>query len=137
MVASVTTAPVGLAALLAAWVPTTAMTPLPIGVGGDFGRDVATSGEPMRRGRKSPPGAPATRGRLDISTIRSPSRAASRTLWVTNRTVRLRSDQMFQLVMEHVAGHRVESAEWFVHEQDGCVEPESTGQSHPLTHASR
>ena len=61
----------------------------------------------------------ATRpGRLESSTIRSPSRAASRTLWVTKRTVSRRSlPDPLELVVQHVAGHRVEGAERLVHEQ--------------------
>ena len=41
-----------------------------------------------------------------------------------------------QLVVEHVAGHRVERAERLVHQQDRCVQCERAGQGDPLPHAA-
>ena len=58
-------------------------------------------------------------GRLDSSTTRSPSRTASRTLCVTKSTVRLvLPPDALELVVQDVAGHRVERAERLVHQQD-------------------
>ena len=77
-------------------------------------------------------------GRLDSSRIRSPRRAASRTLWVTNRTVRpLLGDDPLELVVEDVAGDRVEGAERLVHQQHVGVLGERPGQGDALAHAAR
>ena len=94
----------------------------------------------MRRGRSIGTSKLAvTRpGRGDITTMRSPRRAASRTLWVTNTTVRPRSrDERLELLVEHVAGHRVERAERLVHQQDVGVLGEGPGQRAALAHAAR
>ena len=57
-------------------------------------------------------------GRLASNTMRSPRRAASRTLCVTNTTVRPGlPPHALELVVEHVAGDRVERAERLVHQQ--------------------
>src|SRR5699024_9568541 len=42
----------------------------------------------------------------------------------------------FQLVVEDVAGHGIECAEWFVHEQDVGVLAQGSGQGHTLSHAT-
>ena len=98
------------------------------------------SGDSMRRGRgRSIPETRATTrpGRLESSTTRSARRAASRTLWVTNTTVRLRSrHRPLELVVQQVAGHGVERAERLVHQQDVGVLGEGAGQRDPLAHAA-
>ena len=69
--------------------------------------------------------------------MRSPRRAASRTLWVTNSTVRLLSTgPALELVVEQVAGHRVERPERLVHQQDVGVLGERARQRHALAHAA-
>ena len=70
--------------------------------------------------------------------MRSPRRAASRTLWVTNTTVEpvLLPDAL-ELVVQDVAGHGVEGAERLVHEQDVGVLGERPGQGDALAHAAR
>ena len=51
--------------------------------------------------------------------MRSPSRTASRTLWVTKTMVRRRLlPDPFELVVQEVARDRVERAERFVHQED-------------------
>ena len=72
-----------------------------------------------------------------MTTMRSPSRAASRTLWVTNSTVRPRcAHEGVELVVEDVAGHRVEGAERLVHQQQVGVLGEGSRQRGPLAHAA-
>ena len=98
-----------------------------------------TSGESIRRGCAISTGNSATTrpGRLESSTMRSPSRAASRTLWVTKTTVSSRSrDDALQLVVEHVARHRVQRPERLVHQQDVAVLAEGARQRDPLAHAT-
>ena len=108
---------------------------------GDGGRErAAISGESMRRGRSMTTGNSwITRpGRLESSTTRSPSRTASRTLWVTNTMVRPVSRQsLVELVVEHVARHRVECAERLVHQKDVDVLGERARQCDTLPHAAR
>ena len=80
----------------------------------------------------------ATRpGRLVSSTIRSARRAASRTLWVTNRMVEpgLPPDAL-ELVVHDVAGHGVEGAEGLVHQQDVGLLRQRPGQGDALAHAA-
>ena len=93
----------------------------------------------MRRGRgRSLSNTWATRpGRDESSTTRSARRAASRTLWVTNRTVKLPlAPEPLELVVEQVAGHGVERTERLVHEEDVGVLGEGPGQGDPLAHAA-
>ena len=96
--------------------------------------------ESMRRGRGMSTGnSSATRpGRLDSSTTRSPRRTASRTLWVTKTTVSagLAPDPL-ELVVQDVAGHRVERAERLVHEQHVGVLGERARERDALAHAAR
>ena len=99
-----------------------------------------TSASSMRRGRGTSTANSATTrpGRLDSSRIRSPSRAASRTLWVTNRTVSaLLGDDPLELVVEDVAGDRVERPERLVHQQHVGVLGERPGEGDALAHAAR
>ena len=80
----------------------------------------------------------ATRpGRLVSTTMRSARRAASRTLWVTNRTVRagLLPDAL-ELVVQDVAGHGVEGAERLVHQEHLGLLGEGPGQGDALAHAA-
>ena len=99
-----------------------------------------TSGESMRRGAVDVDlellDHPARVG-CDSSTTRSARRAASRTLCVTNRTVkRPVCPEPLELVVQHVAGHRVERAERLVHQQDVGVLRERAGERDPLAHAA-
>ena len=81
----------------------------------------------------------ATRpGRLASSTTQSPRRTASRTLWVTKITVLpVARPQRFELVVQAVAGHRVERAERLVHQQHVGVLGERAGERDALAHAAR
>ena len=90
-------------------------------------------------GRCSTGNSATTRpGRLESSTTRSPRRTASRTLWVTNSTVRpVLAPEPLELVVQQVAGHGVERAERLVHEQHVGLLRERAGQLHPLAHAAR
>ena len=99
-----------------------------------------TSGSSMRRGRSMSTANSATTrpGRLDSSTTRSARRAASRTLWVTNTTVKPAIlPESLELVVEQVAGHGVEGAEGLVHQQDVGVLGEGPGEGDALAHAAR
>ena len=72
-----------------------------------------------------------------MTTMRSARRAASRTLCVTNSTVRpRRPDELLELGVQGVAGHRVEGAERLVHQQDVGVLGERTRQCGALAHAA-
>ena len=76
-------------------------------------------------------------GRLDRRTTRSPSRTASRTLWVTNRTRQARlAPEPLELVVQHVAGHGVERAERLVHQQHVGFLGQRARQRDPLAHAA-
>ncbi len=76
-------------------------------------------------------------GRLDSRITRSPRRTASRTLWVTKMTVRPGlAPEPLELVVQHVAGHRVERAERLVHEEHVGLLGERTGERDPLAHAA-
>ena len=94
----------------------------------------------MRRGRSIVTGNSWTTrpGRLESSTTRSPSRTASRTLWVTKTTVRSVSrHRALELVVQHVSGHRVERAERLVHQEDVDLLRERTRERDALAHAAR
>ena len=80
-------------------------------------------------------GDPAGPG--DITTMRSPSRAASRTLWVTNTTVGRGPARARRARRGGVAGHRVEGAERLVHQQQLRVLGEGPGERAALAHAAR
>ena len=98
-------------------------------------RRVDAPGPRDRARRRSPCTRP---GRGDMTTIRSPRRAASRTLWVTNSTVvRAVADEGVELLVQGVAGHRVEGAERLVHQQDVGVLGQRPGQRAALAHAAR
>ena len=107
---------------------------------GELGRPPRTP--PAESIRRGPPRgtwySSMTRpGRLLSTITRSPRRAASRTLWVTNSTVSVRSRaDPLQLVVQQVAGHRVERAERLVHQQHVGVLGQRPGQRHPLAHAA-
>ena len=99
----------------------------------------ATGPESMPRGRGIAIGNSATTrpGRLESSTTRSPSRTASRTLWVTKSTVSVVRDQIaLELVVEHVARHRVERAEGLVHQQHVGLLRERARDRDALAHAA-
>ena len=97
---------------------------------------------PARRPRRSRGGAVARwligysstmrPGRLDNRITRSPRRTASRTLWVTKITVEPGlAPEPLELVVQHVAGHRVERAERLVHEEHVGLLGERTGRARP------
>ena len=70
--------------------------------------------------------------------MRSPSRAASRTLWVTKTiVVPVELPDRLELVVHHVACHRVECPERFIHQQDVGVLGERAGQRDSLSHPAR
>ena len=70
--------------------------------------------------------------------MRSPSRAASRTLWVTNTiVVPVALPDRLELVVHHVTCHRVECPERFVHQQDVGILGERAGQRDSLAHPAR
>ena len=76
-------------------------------------------------------------GRLERRITRSPRRTASRTLWVTKITVRPGlAPEALELVVQHVARHRVERAERLVHEQDVGLLRERARQGDALAHAA-
>ena len=99
----------------------------------------ATSGDSMRRGRSmSTSKLAVTRpgpGRQDDDAVAEPGRLAD-VVGDEQHGQAAVAHERVELVVQHVAGHRVEGAERLVHQQDVGVLGERPGQRRPLAHAA-